>query len=44
MLPTEQTLAEALRSGYTFLALGMDTVFLADGAKRVVNVVKREME
>ncbi len=44
VLPTEQTLAEALRSGYTFLALGMDTVFLADGAKRVVNVVKREME
>lgn len=44
VLPTEENLAEALSEGYTFLALGMDTVFLADGAKRVMNVVKKERE
>ena len=42
VLPTEENLAGALSEGYTFLALGMDTFFLADGAERVMNVVKKE--
>ena len=31
--PNETNVKRALEQGYTFLALGMDTVFIADGAK-----------
>ena len=33
VLPKEDTVARAISEGYTFLALGMDTVFLTEGAK-----------
>lgn len=31
--PTTENVAEAISAGFTFLALGMDTVFLSEGAK-----------
>lgn len=38
VLPTQENVKEAIREGYTFLALGMDTVFISDGAKNVVEM------
>jgi 2,4-dihydroxyhept-2-ene-1,7-dioic acid aldolase len=40
VLPTKENVAEAIKEGYTFLALGMDTVFLAEGAKKTMEMTK----
>ena len=40
VLPTQENVAWAIAEGYTFLALGMDTVFLADGAKHAVRMAE----
>ena len=37
--PNETNVKRALEQGYTFLALGMDTVFIADGAKAASSYV-----
>ncbi|MCK9479633.1 MAG: aldolase/citrate lyase family protein [Firmicutes bacterium] len=41
VLPTEENVKIAVESGYTFLALGIDTVFISAGAKTALNMVKR---
>jgi 2-keto-3-deoxy-L-rhamnonate aldolase RhmA len=40
VLPTKENVANAIEQGYTFLALGMDTVFVANGAKEVLEMAK----
>lgn len=40
VLPTKENVAQAIEHGYTFLALGMDTVFLADGAKKALEMIR----
>ena len=40
VLPTAENVAAALAEGYKFLALGMDTVFLAEGAKNTFRMTK----
>lgn len=42
VLPTCENVAEAVKQGYTFLALGMDTVFIADGAKHALSMARGE--
>ena len=36
VLPTAENVSEAVASGFTFLALGMDTVFISEGAKNAL--------
>lgn len=36
--PTQKNVKEAIAAGFTFLALGMDTVFVADGAKEALKM------
>lgn len=36
--PTKENVSEAVLSGFTFLALGMDTVFVSDGAKTALKM------
>jgi 2-keto-3-deoxy-L-rhamnonate aldolase RhmA len=40
VLPTRQIVKEAINEGYNFMALGMDTVFISDGAKSVVDMAE----
>lgn len=39
--PTPQAIAALIAEGFTLLALGMDTVFIADGARRAVAHAKK---
>jgi 2-keto-3-deoxy-L-rhamnonate aldolase RhmA len=39
--PTASSVQQAVDGGFTFLALGMDTVFIAEGARAALNAVKR---
>lgn len=39
--PTPENVRQAVAQGFTLLALGMDTVFLADGARRALEMVKQ---
>ena len=39
VLPTKGNIENAIDQGYTFLALGMDTVFLANGAKQSLEMI-----
>lgn len=43
VMPSREAVTELLREGFSLLALGMDTVFIAEGAKKAVGVV-REIE
>lgn len=49
VVPTQENVSHALSEGYTFLALGMDTVFLSAGAKHAasmadsIKVLKKSM-
>lgn len=38
VLPTQQNISAAIEQGYTFLALGMDTVFITSGAKSCISI------
>ena len=40
VVPTRTNVAEAFEQGYTFLALGMDSYFLCDGAHKVLEFAK----
>lgn len=40
VLPTGQEIQEAVNQGFNFLGLGMDTVFLANGAKQCIDFTK----
>jgi 2-keto-3-deoxy-L-rhamnonate aldolase RhmA len=42
--PDQSTIARALASGYRFLGLGMDTVFLADGARASLTIARQSRE
>lgn len=41
VLPTHENVEKAICQGYTFLALGMDTVFISEGAQRAVRMAGR---
>ena len=36
VLPTPESIGQALRQGFTFLAVGVDTIFLSQGAKQAL--------
>lgn len=38
VLPTKENVKMAIKDGFTFLALGMDTVFLSDGAMKAMEM------
>lgn len=38
VLPTKENVSEAVNTGYTFIALGMDTVFVSDGAQKCIEM------
>ena len=40
--PTQENVSEAVSSGFTFLALGMDTVFVSEGAKAALNMAEQK--
>ena len=40
VLPTSEAVKNAVADGFTFLGLGMDTVFLANGAKQALEMMK----
>ena len=40
VLPTRENIRQAVDEGYEFLALGMDTVFTAEGSKNVLRYAK----
>ena len=40
VFPTKENIAQAVKEGYEFLALGMDTVFIAEGSKNVLSFAK----
>ena len=40
--PTQENVSEAVSSGFTFLALGMDTVFVSEGAKAGLNMAEQK--
>jgi 2-keto-3-deoxy-L-rhamnonate aldolase RhmA len=40
VVPTKENVAVALKQGYTFIALGMDTHFLGDGARKALELAK----
>lgn len=40
VLPTPEKVQKANEDGFTFIALGMDTVFLAEGAQKSIEVIK----
>jgi 2-keto-3-deoxy-L-rhamnonate aldolase RhmA len=42
VLPTNENVAAAIEQGFTLLALGMDTVFLAHGAGRALEMMKND--
>lgn len=43
VLPNEGNIAQAVKQGYKFLALGMDTVFIAEGARNVLKILEQEL-
>jgi len=43
VVPTQENVKDAVRQGYTFIALGMDTYFLIDGSRRALVLVEEEM-
>lgn len=42
VLPTAEAVKNAVADGFTFLALGMDTVFLANGAKQALEMIEND--
>lgn len=42
VLPTAEAVGSAVSGGFTFLGLGMDTVFLANGAKQALEMMKND--
>lgn len=40
VLPTKENVTEAVAQGFTFLVVGMDTVFVAQGAKLAMEITK----
>lgn len=40
VVPTKENVQTAIKEGYTFIALGMDTVFVADGASKALDMAK----
>lgn len=43
VLPTQKNISEAIEQGFTFIALGMDTVFLNEAAKLAFQIGKEQM-
>lgn len=43
VIPVPETIAKAIADGFTFLALGVDTVFLAAGARDAMNSAKKSI-
>jgi 2-keto-3-deoxy-L-rhamnonate aldolase RhmA len=42
VIPTSENVDSAIQQGFSLLALGMDTVFLANGAKQALEMVKND--
>lgn len=42
VLPTAEAVKNAVDNGFTFLGLGMDTVFLTNGAKQALEMIKND--
>lgn len=42
VLPTAEIVENAVNDGFTFLALGVDTVFLANGAAKAMEMIKND--
>lgn len=40
VLPTEQIIRKAIQDGFTFIALGMDTIFLNECTREVIQITK----
>ena len=42
VLPTKENIKEAIEMGYSFMALGMDTVFISNSARNILSSVEGE--
>jgi len=40
--PDRECISLAVKQGYNFLAIGMDTVFVSEGSKNVLNILRQE--
>lgn len=40
VISTKENVSDAIEQGYTFIALGMDTVFVSQGAKKALEMSK----
>ena len=40
--PDRESIALAVKQGYNFLAVGMDTVFVSESSKNVLSILKQE--
>jgi 2-keto-3-deoxy-L-rhamnonate aldolase RhmA len=41
VIPSPEAIQQAVEDGYTFLGVGMDTVFLREGANRALNLARK---
>jgi 2-keto-3-deoxy-L-rhamnonate aldolase RhmA len=44
VMPDSESISSAVRQGYDFLALGMDTVFVSEGSKNILRILRQETE
>ena len=44
VLPTDEAIKKAIADGFTFIALGVDTIFINEGARKSLGVAKNAMK